>query len=236
VPRATVATGTGGYKRRRRGRESVTTDAFPPTVERLFAEYIERRHGYLSWLGTRVESVEYGRAVLSVPFDEKLVNDEPRAGGERRGGAPQVHGGVAATLVDTAGAVAQRTLFDDPLAGGIATVNLNVNYLRPAAGDLEATAEVVRAGGTIGVSAVTVEGPAPDDGERHPVATGQVSYRLFRDAGARGGDAAADGSNDDRAKGDASGAGVAGEGPSGDAAGDGASGDGVAGEGPSDDA
>ncbi|WP_380681324.1 PaaI family thioesterase [Salinigranum sp. GCM10025319] len=154
----------------------MTTDAFPSDVTRLFEEYIEDRHGYLSWLGTRVESVEYGRVVMSVPFDEKLTNEGPDDTA-----TPQVHGGVAATLADTAGAVAQRTRFEEPLAGGIATVNLNVNYLRPASGDLTATAEVVRAGGTIGVSTVTVEGPTPDGEERHPVATGQVAYRLFRE-------------------------------------------------------
>jgi uncharacterized protein (TIGR00369 family) len=156
----------------------VTTDAFPPAVARLFEEYIEDRHGYLSWLGTRVDAVDYGRVEMSVPFDEKLTNEEPDLGD-----TPQVHGGVAATLVDTAGAVAQRTLFDEPLEGGIATVNLNVNYLRRASGDLTATAEVVRAGGTIGVSTVTVEGPTPDGDDRHPVATAQVAYRLFRSPG-----------------------------------------------------
>jgi uncharacterized protein (TIGR00369 family) len=154
----------------------VTTDAFPAEVTRLFEEYIEDRHGYLSWLGTRVETVEYGRVVMGVPFDEKLTNEGPDDTA-----TPQVHGGVAATLVDTAGAVAQRTRFADPLSGGIATVNLNVNYLRPASGDLTATAEVVRAGGTIGVSTVTVDGPTPDGEGKHPVATGQVAYRLFRE-------------------------------------------------------
>ena len=165
----------------------MTTDAFPPAVTDLFEEYIEDRHGYLSWLGTRVDEVEYGRVVMSVPFDEKLTNDVPSDDGGHAE-TPQVHGGVAATLIDTAGAVAQRTLFDDPLAGALATVNLNVNYLRPASGDLMATAEVVRAGGTIGVSTVTVEGPTPDGDDRQPVATGQVAYRLFRDDGDDGND------------------------------------------------
>ena len=154
----------------------MTSDTFPPDVARLFGEYIEDRHGYLSWLGTRVDDVDYGRVVLSIPFDEKLTNEEPHADA-----SPHVHGGVAATLIDTAGAVAQRTRFGDPLAGGLATINLTVNYLRPAAGDLTATAEVVRAGGSIGVSTATGEGPAPDSGERQPVATGQVAYRLFRE-------------------------------------------------------
>ncbi|WP_152039804.1 PaaI family thioesterase [Salinigranum salinum] len=152
------------------------TTEFPDDAAAFVQQHIEQEHGYLSWLGTRVDSVDYGHVTMSIPFDEKLTNDEPELGS-----APQVHGGVAATLVDTAGAVAQRTMFDDPLAGGLATVNLNVNYLRRASGDLTATAEVVRAGGTIGVSAVTVEGPTPDGEDRHPVATGQVAYRLFRD-------------------------------------------------------
>jgi uncharacterized protein (TIGR00369 family) len=170
----------------------VTTDAFPPAVTGLFEEYIEDRHGYLSWLGTRVDAVEYGRVVMSIPFDEKLTNDVPTdAEREAVTEAPQVHGGVAATLIDTAGAIAQRTLFDDPLAGNLATVNLNVNYLRPASGDLTATAEVVRAGGSIGVSTVTVEGPTPDGDDSHPVATGQVAYRLFR--ASAGGEGEADG-------------------------------------------
>ncbi|HET7325563.1 MAG TPA: PaaI family thioesterase, partial [Halococcus sp.] len=63
--------------------------------------------------------------------------------------------------------------------GSVATINLNVNYLRPAAGDLTATAEVVRAGSSVGVSTVTVESEAPD-GEMKAVATGQGAYRLFR--------------------------------------------------------
>ena len=164
----------------RRPNATVTTDAFPPAVTALFEEYIEDRHGYLSWLGTRVDAVDYGRVVMSIPFDEKLTNEGPTGAGAESVSA-HVHGGVAATLIDTAGAVAQRTRFGDPLAGGLATITLNVNYLRPAAGDLTATAEVVRAGGSIGVSTATVAGPAPDTGELQPVATGQVAYRLFRD-------------------------------------------------------
>ncbi|WP_144906295.1 PaaI family thioesterase [Halobellus captivus] len=146
--------------------------------------YIEQEHGYLSWLGTRVDSMESGRVVMTVPYDEKLTNTT---------NPPTVHGGIAATLIDTAGGIAQRTLLDDPLDGGVATVNLNVNYLRRASGDLTATAEVVRAGGTIGVSTVTVVSRTPervDEDASHrwegtpsgeAVATGQASYRLFRE-------------------------------------------------------
>lgn len=142
----------------------------PEEATALVQRLIEEEHGYLSWLGTRVDAIERGRCVLTVPYDEKLTNTTT---------PPTIHGGVAATLVDTAGGLALRTMLEDPLSGGVATVNLNVNYLRRADGDLTATADVVRAGGSIGVSAVDVASHTPDD-ETKSVATGQGAYRLFR--------------------------------------------------------
>lgn len=139
-------------------------------VRELLEYGVEEEHGYLSWLGTRVEAVEPGRMVLSVPYDEKLTNTTT---------PPTVHGGVAATLADTAGGLALRTTLEDPIDGGVATVNLNVNYLRRADGDLRATADVVRAGSSIGVSEMTVESTTPD-GSTKTVVVGQGSYRLFR--------------------------------------------------------
>lgn len=135
----------------------------------LVERRIEEEHGYLSWLNTSVDLVERGRVVLSIPFDDKLTNSD--------GGT--IHGGVAATLVDTAGGVAQRTAFEDPFSGDVATVNLSANYLRPATGDLTAEATVVRSGGSIGVSDMTVMGAA--DGETAEVVVGQGSFRLFRE-------------------------------------------------------
>jgi uncharacterized protein (TIGR00369 family) len=148
----------------------MSSDDFPEDAAGLVREYVEDRHDFLAWLGTEVEPIERGRVVLDVPYDEKLTNTVT---------PPTVHGGVAATLIDTAGGIAQRTTFGDPLSGGVATVNLNVNYLRRASGDLRGTGEVIRAGNSIGWSAVTVESSTPD-GETKPVATGQVAYRLFR--------------------------------------------------------
>jgi len=137
----------------------------------LIEHFLSHGHGFMSWLDVGLADFERGRIVLTVPFDEKLTNPtEP----------PSMHGGVASTLVDTAGGLALRPELDDPLEGGMATINLNVNYLRPATGDLRATAEVVRAGSTVGVSTVTVESETTD-GEVKPVAVGQGAYRLFRD-------------------------------------------------------
>ncbi|QKY20092.1 PaaI family thioesterase [Halolamina sp. CBA1230] len=160
------------------------TDVPPlPDEAAEFLRYaIEEEHGYLSWLGTEVDTVERGRIELTVPFDEKLTNPASK---------PTIHGGVAATLVDTAGGLALRLAAEDPLAVDVATVSLNVNYLRRATGDLHASADVIRAGSTIGVSRVDVTSTVPEngdddrdwgveEGEEQLVATGQPSYRLFR--------------------------------------------------------
>jgi acyl-coenzyme A thioesterase PaaI-like protein len=72
-----------------------------PEAVALVERRIEEEHGYLSWLNTSVDVVERGRVVLSLPFDDKLTNSD--------GGT--IHGGVAATLIDTAGGVVQRTAF-----------------------------------------------------------------------------------------------------------------------------
>ncbi|KYH27862.1 hypothetical protein HAPAU_05370 [Halalkalicoccus paucihalophilus] len=147
---------------------------FPVDDGSFLQDYIDDHHDFLSWLGTRVDSLERGRIVMTIPYDEKLTNTHP--GGNE--GHSEIHGGVAATLVDTAGGLALRTTLDEPLDGGVATINLNVNYLERATADLTATAEVVRSGGSVGVSEIRVESET-SEGTR-PVATGQGAYRLFR--------------------------------------------------------
>jgi uncharacterized protein (TIGR00369 family) len=140
-------------------------------------EYIDEHHTFLSWLGLTVEEYRNGSIVMTVPYDEKLTNKPPHGDGS---GAPySMHGGVAATLIDTAGGLALRPSLDDSTAGGVATINLNVNYLRRATADLRAEAQVVRAGTSVGVSDVLVESDVPGDG-RKPVAVGQGAYRLFQ--------------------------------------------------------
>lgn len=161
------------------------TDGLPPLPDGAeeFVRYaIEEEHGYLSWLGTEVDAVERGHIELTIPFDDKLTNPASK---------PTIHGGVAATLVDTAGGLALRLAAEDPLSVDVATVSLNVNYLRRATGDLHASADVIRAGSTIGVSRVNVTSTVPEDGDddrdwgvdagdERLVATGQPSYRVFR--------------------------------------------------------
>ena len=144
-------------------------EPLPQDAVDLVKRRIEDEHGYLSWLNTSVDVVERGRVVLSIPFDDKLTNSD--------GGT--IHGGVAATLADTAGGIVQRTAFENPVSGGVATVNLDANYLRPATGDLRAEATVVRSGGSIGVSDMTVT--SSTNGDTAEVVVGQGSFRLFRE-------------------------------------------------------
>ncbi|WP_226480214.1 PaaI family thioesterase [Natrinema amylolyticum] len=126
-------------------------------------------HGYLSWLDLEVDHLEDGRAVLVLERNEDFENPIDTDGPN------PVHGGIVATLIDTASAFALRSTFEDPGKAHLTTTDLNVSYLRPATGDLRAEAEVLRAGGSTGVTDVTIEGA---DGE---AAVGRTTYRLFRD-------------------------------------------------------
>ena len=137
----------------------------------LLQAFIES-HGFLSWLDLAVEELEHGRIVMSVPYDEKLINPGSPVG--------SIHGGIAATLVDTASGVALRSTFDDPTTGSLATTDLNVTYLRPATNDLRVEAEVLRAGSSMGFTDTLVSSVAPD-GQQKDVAVGRTSYRLFRE-------------------------------------------------------
>jgi uncharacterized protein (TIGR00369 family) len=143
----------------------------PPTDVVTEMRDVVDRHGYLSWLGL---TVERGRLVMSIPYDEKLVNPAPGSQGS-------IHGGIAATLTDTASGFVLRTTFDDPAEASLTTTDLDVSYLRPATGDLRAEAEVVRAGGSMGVTRVAVESRRPERDDWTEVAVGRASYRLFRE-------------------------------------------------------
>jgi len=149
---------------------------FGPDAREFLQSHIDD-HGFLSWLGVEVDAVNPGYVVMRVPYSDDLTN--PRLAGVENGRT--VHGGVAATLIDTAGGLCVRSDLPDPLAGGVATIDLDVSYLRPATSGMVATADAIRVGHTVGVAEVTVESTT-DSGEQAEVAVGRGSYRVFRDA------------------------------------------------------
>jgi uncharacterized protein (TIGR00369 family) len=143
----------------------------PEGTAEAIQHFLEHEHGFMSFLNMELVEIEADRTVIRVPFDEKLTNPTD---------PPSMHGGVASTLIDTVGGLALRPHLSNPVEGSMATINLDVNYLQPATDDLVATAEPIRAGGTVGVSEVTVESETPDDGVE-AVAVGQGAYRLFHE-------------------------------------------------------
>ena len=126
-----------------------------------------RSHGLFEWLDLDVETVEPGRVVFGLPFDEKFANIA----------SGTVHGGVTATVIDTASGFALRSTFEDPAGVRLTTTDLNVRYVRPARGDVRVAADVVRAGDSMGVT--ECEATTIHEGERTVVATGGTSYRII---------------------------------------------------------
>jgi uncharacterized protein (TIGR00369 family) len=124
-------------------------------------------HGLFAWLDLEIERVEPGRATFVLPFDEKFANLS----------SGTVHGGITATVIDSASGFALRSTFDEPAAVQLTTTDLNLRYVRPARDDVRVTADVVRAGDSMGVTECEVT--TVHEGERKVVATGGTSYRLL---------------------------------------------------------
>lgn len=113
------------------------------------------------WLGITLTQARPGEVVIALPYREELLaTPEPENG--------YVHGGILATLLDLAGDFALATL----VGRGIPTIDLRVDYLRPALPGraLRATGTVVRSGRRLGVAdAVVVDA---EDGRQLAVARG----------------------------------------------------------------
>ena len=100
--------------------------------------------GFAERLGARVESAEEGSATLTFEVGDEHLNP-----------AGTLHGGVLATLVDTAMGQAVRTTTDDQVP---ATSQLTVTYLRPGKpGPLRVSATVRTRGEHLTVCEADVE-------------------------------------------------------------------------------
>ncbi len=99
-----------------------------------------------AWLGVELVAgdAEAGTATVRLPF---------KPGFQRSPDSPQIHGGVIAALADIAGDYALAV----SLGGGVPTIDLRIDYLRPAEGDLLAAARTIKRGRTIGVVDVEIK-------------------------------------------------------------------------------
>lgn len=119
---------------------------------------------YNARLGIKVESIELDRVRLRVPYKDE--NSNP---------GKALHGGVAASTINIAGALAAWTGLDERPDLETGTLDLSVNYLAAAIGeDIVATAEVLRRGKEIVYADVDIRN---DAGKR--IAKGLVTYRAF---------------------------------------------------------
>ena len=131
---------------------------------RLSAEQIQATFDaspFLGFLRLRVVALDHDAATLTVrmPMRPEL---------ERRLGTGQFHGGPIAAFIDTVGDYA----IGMALGGGVPTINLRIDYLRPAVGgSLTATARVRRAGRTVALVDVDVY-----DEQQTLVAVGRGTY------------------------------------------------------------
>jgi acyl-CoA thioesterase len=110
-------------------------------LARFWSERIPFNH----LCGVTVTRWEDGHVRMEVDETNELSN-----------GAGSVHGGVVATLVDTAANAAAITLDDFAPGSTVATVSMTINYLRPARGHLVANAACARLRGAVRSVAVDV--------------------------------------------------------------------------------
>ena len=121
--------------------------------------------GMVQLLGLKLVEVSEGRAVFTVQPDERHYN-----------GLGIAHGGLAATLLDTALGCAINSMM--PAGKTFTTLEMKVNYVRPIKrerGELRCEANVIHAGGRV----ATAEGRIIDeDGKLY--AHGTATCILFR--------------------------------------------------------
>ena len=121
--------------------------------------------GMARLMNMRLVEVEEGRAVFAVEPDERHYN-----------GLGIAHGGLAATLLDSALGCAVNTVM--PAGRVFTTLEMKVNYVRPMrreTGEVRCEAEVLHAGGRV----ATAEGRVVDaSGKLY--AHGTAACMLFR--------------------------------------------------------
>jgi len=114
----------------------------------------------LQWLRPTLEELELDSCVLKLAYRPELTN-----------GSGAVHGGVLATLADTAVAFALSTNFDGKM--GFATSDMTIHFLRRAKSDVFARAHILKKGRRVNVGEVDVV-----DGDQRPVARVLTTFLL----------------------------------------------------------
>ncbi len=99
---------------------------------------------FMRFLGLQIVKAERGRVEIRLPFRDEFL---------RTDNSDWLHGGIVSALADIAGDYAVIT----ETAPGVPTIDMRVDYLRPARrGDLTALGKTVRVGRTVCVADVEI--------------------------------------------------------------------------------
>ncbi|MCU9850325.1 PaaI family thioesterase [Defluviimonas sp. WL0024] len=125
---------------------------------------------YSRALGMVLDEISDGVAVISMPYDARIVGD-PETG--------VIHGGAVSALMDTCGGAAVMSHPSNP--GGTATIDLRIDYMRPAKPGqrITARAECYNITRTVAF----VRATAHDEDLSRPVATATGAFTVERAEG-----------------------------------------------------
>ncbi|HRI64155.1 MAG TPA: hotdog fold thioesterase [Polyangium sp.] len=118
------------------------------------------------WLGMKVEHLERGQVIMSIPWRPEIVGDPT---------VPALHGGVIGAVADATGGIAVWSMLDNA-ASRLSTVDMRVDYLRPGKQEkLLASSNVVRLGARLGWADVRLYHPGR---ENELIATARAVYTI----------------------------------------------------------
>lgn len=142
---------------------SEMTQDMKEKMARQFMEAIP----YARHLALSLDSLKDGVAEVSMPYADKIVGD-PETG--------VIHGGAVSALMDTCCGAAVMCHPDSPL--GTATIDLRIDYMRPATANqtILARAECYH----VTRSVAFVRATAYDDDRARPVATATGAFTVER--------------------------------------------------------
>jgi uncharacterized protein (TIGR00369 family) len=143
--------------------DDTTTAERKARLARQFIEAIPHSRA----LGMQLLSIGDGEAEIMMPYDERFVGD-PVSG--------VIHGGAVSALMDTCGGAAVMSHPQAP--AGTATIDLRIDYMRPAT-----PGQAIRARAScyqITRSVAFVRAVAIDDDTDRPVATATGAFTVER--------------------------------------------------------